>query len=140
MDDVFAEHGLDQSLKTAVLTDLKNFYDGYRFVPGAEPLYNATICNWYLRCLVVERKQPSFIIDANVRTDIGWFRRLAQTNARALERMRAYVERGEGECVVLSALSTKFGRRCEGLTRREGLWYTLPREGKATWRYGNEFT
>ena len=140
VDDVFAEHGLDQSLKTAVLTDLKNFYDGYRFVPGAAPLYNATICNWYLRCLVVERKQPSFIIDANVRTDIGWFRRLAQTNARALERMRAYVERGEGECVVLSALSTKFGRRCEGLTRREGLWYTLPREGKATWRYGNEFT
>ena len=110
VDDVFAEHGLDQSLKTAVLTDLKNFYDGYRFVPGAAPLYNATICNWYLRCLVVERKQPSFIIDANVRTDIGWFRRLAQTNARALERMRAYVERGEGEYVVLTALSAKFGR------------------------------
>ena len=110
VDDVFSEHGLDQSLKTAVLTDLKNFYDGYRFVPGAEPLYNSTICNWYLRCLVVERKQPSFIIDANVRTDIGWFRRLAQTNARALERLRAYVERGEGEIVNKSALSAKFGR------------------------------
>ena len=110
VDDVFSEHGLDQSLKTAVLTDLKNFYDGYRFVPDAEPLYNSTICNWYLRCLVVERKQPSFIIDANVRTDIGWFRRLAQTNARALERLRAYVERGEGEIVNKSALSAKFGR------------------------------
>ena len=110
VDDVFSEHGLDQSLKTAVLTDLKNFYDGYRFVPGAEPLYNSTICNWYLRCLVVERKQPSFIIDANVRTDIGWFRRLAQTNARALERLRAYVERGEGEFVNQTALSAKFGR------------------------------
>ena len=110
VDDVFSEHGLDQSLKTAVLTDLKNFYDGYRFVPDAEPLYNSTICNWYLRCLVVERKQPSFIIDANVRTDIGWFRRLAQTNARALERLRAYVERGEGEFVNQTALSAKFGR------------------------------
>ena len=110
VDDVFAEHGLDPSLRSAVLTDLKNFYDGYRFLPSAEPLYNATICNWYLRCLLVERKQPSFIIDANVRTDIGWFRRLAQTNARALERMRAYVERGEGESIVRSALSTKFGR------------------------------
>jgi len=110
VDDVFAEHGLDPSLKTAVLTDLKNFYDGYRFVPGAEPLYNSTICNWYLRCLVVERKQPSFIIDANVRTDIGWFRRLAQTNANALEKVRAYVERGEGESASRYDLSAKFGR------------------------------
>ena len=110
VDDVFSEHGLDQSLKTAVLTDLKNFYDGYRFVPGAEPLYNSTICNWYLRCLVVERKQPSFIIDANVRTDIGWFRRLARTTPNALEKLRAYVERGEGEDVSKSALSAKFGR------------------------------
>ena len=32
----------------AVLADLKAFYDGYRFVPDAEPLYNSTICNWYL--------------------------------------------------------------------------------------------
>ena len=110
VDDIFAEHGLDPSLKTAVRTDLKNFYDGYRFVPGAEPLYNSTICNWYLRCLVVERKQPSFIIDANVRTDIGWFRRLARTTPTALAKLRAYVERGEGEKSSLSALSAKFGR------------------------------
>ena len=110
VDDIFAEHGLDPALKSAVLTDLKNFYDGYRFLPSAEPLYNSTICNWYLRCLVVERRQPSFVIDANVRTDIGWFRRLAQTNARALEKVRAYVERGEGEIVNPAALSAKFGR------------------------------
>ncbi|MBR5548750.1 MAG: AAA family ATPase, partial [Kiritimatiellae bacterium] len=110
VDDVFAEHGLDPSLKTAVLTDLKSFYDGYRFVPGAEPLYNSTICNWYLRCLVVERKQPSFVIDANVRTDVGWFRRLARTTPNALEKLRAYVERGEGERASRSAISAKFGR------------------------------
>ena len=110
VDEIFAEHGLDPSIKTAVLADLKAFYDGYRFTPDAESLYNSTICNWYLRCLVVERKQPTFIIDANVRTDIGWFRRLAQTSSRALERLRAYVERGEGEDVSSSALSAKFGR------------------------------
>ena len=110
VDDIFAEHGLDPSLRSAVLTDLKNFYDGYRFTPGAEPLYNSTICNWYLRCLLVERRQPSFVIDANVRTDIGWFRRLAQTNSRALEKLRAYIERGDGEIVSKSALSAKFGR------------------------------
>ena len=110
VDEIFAEHGLDPSLRSAVLTDLKNFYDGYRFIPDAEPLYNATICNWYLRCLLVERRQPSFIIDANVRTDIGWFRRLAQTNSMALEKLRAYIERGDGEIVSKSALSAKFGR------------------------------
>ena len=110
VDDVFAEHGLDPAIKPSVLSDLKAFYDGYHFLPGSEPLYNSTICNWYLRCLVVERKQPPDVIDANVRTDIGWFRRLAQTETRALEKLRGYIERGEGEEVVRSALSSKFGR------------------------------
>ena len=110
VDDIFAEHGLDPLLKPVVLTDLKNFYDGYRFVPEAEPLYNATICNWYLRCLLVERKIPRTVIDANVRTDIGWFRRLARTPANALSKVRGYVEQGVGERADIGALSAKFGR------------------------------
>ena len=110
VDDVFAEHGLDPAIKSAVLADLKAFYDGYHFLPGAEPLYNSTICNWYLRCLVIERRQPMFVIDANVRTDIGWFRRLAQTSENALEKLRAYIERGTGERADAVTLSAKFGR------------------------------
>ncbi len=110
VDDIFAEHELDPSIKPAVLADLKAFYDGYRFLPGTENLYNSTICNWYLRCLVSERKQPWFIIDANVRTDIGWFRRLARTTPNALEKLCAYIERGDGERVSVSELSAKFGR------------------------------
>ena len=111
VEDVYAEYGFDTSNREAVLADLKSFYDGYHFLPNVEPLYNSTICNWYLFNLVAcKGKQPSFVIDANVRTDIGWFRRLAQTNPRALEKLRTYVERGEGEYVVLSALSAKFGR------------------------------
>ena len=111
VDDVYAEYGFDRSNREAVLADLKAFYDGYRFVPDAEPLYNATICNWYLFNFVSYKgKQPPDIIDANVRTDIGWFRRLAQTNPQALEKLRAYIERGEGEIVSRSALSAKFGR------------------------------
>ena len=111
VDDIYAEYGFDRSNREAVLADLKAFYDGYRFTPDAEPLYNSTICNWYLFNFVSYKgKQPPDIIDANVRTDIGWFRRLAQTNANALEKVRAYVERGEGEFVNRSALSAKFGR------------------------------
>ena len=110
VDNIFAEHGLDPALKPAVLADLKAFYDGYHFLPGSEPLYNSTICNWYLRCLVVARKQPMFVIDVNVRTDVGWFRRLAGTTKNALDRLRAYIERGEGERADTGTLSAKFGR------------------------------
>ncbi len=110
VDDIFAEHGLPDGLKPTVLGDLERFYDGYRFTPGAGHLFNSTICNWYLQNLVAERRIPWAVIDANVRTDIGWFRRLAQTDARALEKVRAYVERGEGEIVNPAALSAKFGR------------------------------
>ncbi len=111
VDDVYAEFGFDRFNREAVLSDLKAFYDGYRFVPGAEPLYNSTICNWYLFNLVSHKgRQPPDVIDANVRTDIGWFRRLAQTNANALEKVRAYIERGEGERADAGSLSAKFGR------------------------------
>ncbi len=110
VDEIFVEHGLPGEFKPMVLGDLERFYDGYHFTPDAEPLYNATICNWYLQNLVAERRIPWAVIDANVRTDIGWFRRLAQTNSRALERLRAYIERGDGEIVSKSALSAKFGR------------------------------
>ncbi len=111
VDEIYEERGFDKSNREAVLADLKAFYDGYCFMPGAEPLYNSTICNWYLFNFVSNKgKQPSLVIDANVRTDIGWFRRLAQTSANALDKLRAYVERGEGELVSKSALSAKFGR------------------------------
>ena len=110
VDDVFVEHGLDPSIKPAVLADLKAFYDGYRFLPDAESLYNSTICNWYLRNLVSSRKLPTDVIDANVRTDIGWFRRLAGSSANALAKVRQYVESGEGEKVFRASLSSKFGR------------------------------
>ena len=110
VDDVFAEHELDPAIKPAVLADLKAFYDGYHFLPGAEPLYNSTVCNWYLRCLVNSRTLPTDVIDANVRTDIGWFRRLAGSPANALAKVRQYVERGEGEKAFRASLSSKFGR------------------------------
>ena len=111
VDRVFAEYGFDPSLRRQVLADLRAFYDGYRFVPGAEPLYNSTICNWYLRCFVAEGGRiPRSVIDTNVRTDVGWIRRLAGSTANALERVRAYVERGEGETASYSGMSAKFGR------------------------------
>ena len=111
VDDVYEEYSFDRSNREAVLADLKAFYDGYRFRPDAEPLYNSTICNWYLFNFISEKgRQPMFVIDANVRTDVGWFRRLAGTPGNALNKLREYIERGVGERADTGALSSKFGR------------------------------
>ena len=111
VDRVFADYGFDPSLKCRVLADIKAYHDGYHFLPGAEPLYNSTTCNWYLLNLVANDGVPSpLVIDTNVRTDVGWIRRLAGSPANALERVRAYVERGEGESASTLGLSSKFGR------------------------------
>ncbi|MCQ2393373.1 MAG: ATP-binding protein [Kiritimatiellae bacterium] len=111
VDRVFADYGFDPSIKPRVLADIKAFHDGYHFIPGAEPLYNSTTCNWYLFNLVSDGGMPSaLVIDANVRTDVGWIRRLAGSTANALERVRAYVERGEGESASYLGLSSRFGR------------------------------
>ena len=108
---VFGDYGFDPSLLPAVLSDLKAFYDGYRFTPDAEPLYNATICNWYVFNLVFNGGRPPVdVLDANLRTDVGWIRRLAGSADGALDRVRAYVERGEGEEADIGGLSAKFGR------------------------------
>ena len=111
VDEIYADRGFDRSNYRDVLADLKAFYDGYRFLPGAEPLYNATICNWYLFNLVSNRGvQPDLVIDANVRMDVVWIRRLAGGTANALARVQAYVERGEGEAASRGGLAAKFGR------------------------------
>ena len=111
VDRVFADYGFDPSIKPRVLADIKAFHDGYHFIPGAAPLYNSTTCNWYLFNLVANGGMPSpLVIDANVRTDVGWIRRLAGSTANALARVQAYVERGEGESASYLGLSSKFGR------------------------------
>ncbi len=111
VDDVFADFGFDPALKPTVLSDMKAFYDGYRFTPESEPLYNATICNWYVFNLVSNGgRPPTYVIDANLRTDVGWVRRLGGSNDRVRDRVRAYVERGEGEDADSGGLSAKFGR------------------------------
>ena len=113
VEEMFDAYGFDPAKKPVVLADLKSFYDGYRFVPGQKcgPLYNSTICNWYLDRIVKNGGEITpLVIDTNVRTDVRWFRRLAQTNENAVAKIRGYIERGEAETVSFSDLSAKFGR------------------------------
>ena len=109
VDRIFADYGFDPAKKEKVLSDIKAFYDGYRMLPDGDHLYNATITNWYLFKLVMDEGIiPTDVIDSNVRTDIGWFRKLA--GAKARDRVRGYIERGEGEIVQVNNLSSRFGR------------------------------
>ncbi len=111
VDDVFADFGFDSAMKPTVLSDMKAFYDGYRFTFDSEPLYNATICNWYIFNLVSNGgRPPTCAIDANLRTDVGWVRRLAGANGKVRERISAYVQRGEGERANDGDLAARFGR------------------------------
>lgn len=61
-------------------------YDGYRFQPNAEPLFNSTILTYFLKKFAVNGIVPDEMIDENLRTDIHWIRRLAlsQENAKQL--------------------------------------------------------
>ncbi|TYT73824.1 AAA family ATPase [Desulfobotulus mexicanus] len=79
VDAIFQEQAFPESLKARVLEDLKTHYNGYRLLPDAEnPLYNSTICNFYLNDLVLGKgKIPVETMDDNLRVSVDWLRRLA---------------------------------------------------------------
>ena len=79
VDAIFSEHPWPESLKARVLEDLKIHYNGYCLLPDAKnPLYNATICNFYLNDLVLGKgKIPLETMDDNLRVSVDWLRRLA---------------------------------------------------------------
>ncbi|MFP5134442.1 AAA family ATPase [Bacteroides salyersiae] len=64
-----------------------NNYDGYRFSPKGEKLFNATILTYFLKKFAVNKGEvPEEMIDENLRTDIGWLRRLTLSleNSKAM--------------------------------------------------------
>ena len=83
VDEIFADQGWDDAaLKAQVLDDLKTHYNGYRFLPQAESLYNSTIANYYLNSLVINRGEiPTDRMDQNLKVDINWLRRLGGSEA-----------------------------------------------------------
>ena len=87
VDQIFSEHEWTLTLKNKVLEDLKAHYNGYRLLPEATPLYNSTICNFYLNDLVISNgKIPRELTDVNLKVDISWLRRLTggEDSAREL--------------------------------------------------------
>jgi hypothetical protein len=79
LDAIFAEHDWPEETHARVVDDLRSHYDGYHLLPDAvHPLYNSTICNFYLNDLVINDGEiPTETIDPNLSVDINWLRRLA---------------------------------------------------------------
>lgn len=69
-----------------------NNYDGYRFLPTSRPLFNSTILTYFFKNFAeLKGEIPDEMVDENLRTDIGWIRRLTITLENAKEMLDALV-------------------------------------------------
>ena len=69
-----------------------NNYDGYRFSPVGERLFNSTILTYFLKKFAANAGSiPPELIDENLRTDINWIRRLTLSKNNAKETLDALV-------------------------------------------------
>ncbi|MDR0895211.1 MAG: PD-(D/E)XK nuclease domain-containing protein, partial [Prevotellaceae bacterium] len=69
-----------------------NNYDGYRFLPEANLMFNSTILSYFfMNFAELHGGIPDEMIDENLRTDINWIRRLTQTMENAKEMIDSLV-------------------------------------------------
>ncbi|MEY8612589.1 AAA family ATPase [Parabacteroides segnis] len=92
---IFDGYGFDKSLLPEIRQIIRNNYDGYRFLPGAEPIYNSTILTYFLNDFTINNGTiPDELIDENLRTDLGWIKRLTLGEVRAKEMLHQLVYEG----------------------------------------------
>ena len=85
-------------------------YDGYRFSPSGERLFNSTILTYFFKNYAETASIPPELIDENLRTDINWIHRLTLSLTNAKEMLDALVIDDELSYNV-SDLSSKFNKK-----------------------------
>ena len=86
-------------------------YDGYRFRPNGEQLFNSTILTYFLKKFAANAGSiPDELVDENLRTDINWIRRLTLSLDNAKEMLNALVIDDELSYNVAD-LSSKFNKK-----------------------------
>ncbi len=81
LDEVYSDYAIDPATRAEVDAVLKNHYNGYHFVnPNGEALYNSTSLIYFLDQFTANRTIPKRLIDANLKTDLSWVRRLTASN------------------------------------------------------------
>ena len=89
---VLDKYGTGQDSFEELWQLIVNNYDGYRFRPGAEPLFNSTILTYFFKNFAtMDGMIPSELVDENLRTDIGWIRRLTLSQENSKEMLDALV-------------------------------------------------
>ena len=88
-----------------------NNYDGHRFSPQGEKLFNATILTYFLKNFATRHGEvPEEMIDENLRTDIGWLRRLTLSLENSKAMLDALVI-DNGLAYNVADLSSKFNKQ-----------------------------
>lgn len=88
-----------------------NNYDGYRFHPTGDRLFNATILTYFFKKFAANAGSiPDELVDENLRTDINWIRRLTLSLDNAKAMLDALVIDGELTYNVAD-LSSKFNKK-----------------------------
>lgn len=86
-------------------------YDGYRFRPNGERLFNSTILTYFFKKFAANAGSiPDELVDENLRTDINWIRRLTLSLDNAKEMLDALVINDELPYNIAD-LSSKFNKR-----------------------------
>ena len=117
-------------------------YDGYRFLPNAKPLFNSTILTYFFKNFAeLKGEIPVELVDENLRTDIGWLRRLTVTLENAQEMLDALVVDDEVFYSPAALRRTFTGREvCDGKYYPSILYYwgIVTFSGYYTMRLPNE--
>jgi len=86
LDEVYQDYQIDPATRKDVDAIVKNYYDGYHFSqPGSEALYNSTTLIYFLEHFTATKQIPRRLIDANLKTDLSWVRRLTASHPALTE-------------------------------------------------------
>lgn len=86
-------------------------YDGYRFHPNGDRLFNSTILTYFFKKFAANAGSiPDELVDENLRTDVNWIRRLTLSLDNAKEMLDALVIDDELPYNVTD-LSSKFNKK-----------------------------
>lgn len=86
-------------------------YNGYRFKPNGERLFNSTILTYFFKKFAAnDGTIPDELVDENLRTDINWIRRLTLSLGNAKEMLDTLII-DDGLPYNVSDLSSKFNKK-----------------------------
>lgn len=107
---VIHKYGGNEDRFDELWTLIVNNYDGYRFLPNANLLFNSTILTYFFKKFAVNGVIPDEMVDENLRTDVSWIRRLTITLENARQMLDALVI--DNELVYsLPDLRSKFNKQ-----------------------------